>query len=121
MRILPLLLLLFFSGLPVVVLADDLLIFGADWCPRCQELKAAIAADPALVDGYAVSFLDLDDNPELAKGYKIDVVPALLHLQPDGKIRRKVGFKNPAELKRWLKGQNEQPTKFRKFMRQRMD
>jgi thioredoxin-like negative regulator of GroEL len=106
---------------PSVAAADDLLIFSADWCPSCQQLKAAIEQDPALVNGYTVVILDLDKNPDLAKGYKVRTIPALLHLQPDGKIRRKVGFKNAAELKRWLEGHNEQPTKLRKFMRYRLD
>ena len=51
--------------------ADELLIFSADWCPSCQQLKAAIEQDPALVSGYEVVILDLDKNPDLAKGYKM--------------------------------------------------
>lgn len=101
--------------------SDELLIFSADWCPSCQQLKAAIEQDPTLVADYAVVILDFDNNADLAKGYKIRSIPAILHLQSDGKIRRKVGFKNSAEFKRWLEGKDEQPTKFRKFMRYRLD
>ena len=100
--------------------ADELLIFSAGWCPSCQQLKAAIEQDPALAAGYEVVIIDFDKNPDLAKGYKIRSIPAILHLQPDGKIRRKVGFKNAAEFKRWLEGKDEQPTKLRKFMRYRL-
>jgi thioredoxin-like negative regulator of GroEL len=102
------------------VVADELLIFSADWCPSCQQLKAAIKQDPTLVAGYEVVIIDFDKNPDLVKGYKIRSIPAILHLQPDGKIRRKVGFKNAAEFKRWLAGKYEQPTKLRKFMRYRL-
>jgi thioredoxin 1 len=106
-----------FSGLPSAGHGADLLIFSADWCSSCQALKTAIEDDPTLVDGYAVSVIDFDKNADLAKGYKIESIPTLLHLQPGGKIRRKVGFKNTHELKRWLEDKNAQPAKSRRATR----
>ena len=106
---------------PATCHATDLLIFSAEWCSSCLQLKAAIEQDPALVDNYNVVILDFDKNPDLVKSYKIRSIPAILHLRSDGTIRRKIGFKNAAELKRWLEGKDEQPTKLRKFMRYRLD
>lgn len=87
-------------------LAKDLLVFGAEWCPSCLQLKAAIEKDPALVDGFEVSIIDIDQEPELAKTYGVKTVPVLIVLHPDGTMRRKVGFRNAAELKAWLQKQN---------------
>lgn len=80
-------------------------------------LKAAIETDPSLVDGYEINVIDFDKNSDLAKGYKIESIPTLLHLQPNGKIRRKIGFKNVNELRRWLEEKTAAPVKLRRATR----
>lgn len=88
------------------VCAKDLLVFGADWCPGCVQLKAAIEQDPELVDGFEVSLIDIDQEPDIAKVYGVKNIPVLIVLEPGGKLRRKVGFRNVAELRAWLKMTN---------------
>lgn len=93
-----------FSG--SVVCAKDLFIFGAEWCPSCVQLKAAIEQEPALVNGFEVSLIDIDQEPEIAKVYEVKTIPVLIVLEPGGKLRRKVGFRSVAELRAWLKTKN---------------
>lgn len=91
----------------------DLLVFGADWCPSCVQLKAALKNDPTLIKGYRVKIFDLTDAADLAKQYKITAVPALLVFTLDGEIRRKVGFTDAADLRRWLQEKKDQRTRLR--------
>lgn len=86
-------------------LAKDLLVFGAEWCPSCAQLKAAIEKDPSLVDGFEVSIIDIEQEPQLAKTYDVKTVPLLIVLHRDGTLRRKVGFSGAADLKAWLQKQ----------------
>lgn len=91
----------------------DLLIFGADWCPSCAQLKTAIENDPTLIAGYRVKIFDLADDADLASRYKITAVPALLAFTTDGEIRRKIGFNGVSDLRRWLQDKKEQRTRLR--------
>ena len=86
--------------------AKDLFIFSAEWCPNCVQLKNAIEKDPALVVGFDVLLIDIDAEPELAKVYDVKAIPVLIVLEPNGKLRRKIGFTNSADLKKWLKTTN---------------
>lgn len=92
-------LLLFSSSL----VAAELLIFGADWCPSCHKLKAALSAQPELAASYSVTIFDIEKAPDLAKMYGITTVPALLVLKNNGAIKRKIGFTTPDNLKVWLR------------------
>jgi thioredoxin-like negative regulator of GroEL len=91
----------------------DLLVFGADWCPSCVQLKVALENDPTLIKGYRVKIFDLAADADLAKQYKITAVPALLVFTLDGEIRRKVGFTGAADLRRWLQEKKDQRTRLR--------
>ena len=90
------------------VYAEDLtlLIFGAEWCGACKKLEAVIAQEPAIVLGFSVAEFDIDAEPDLAKNYGIRTVPTLIVLEPDGTMRRKVGFTGKADLAQWLRQKN---------------
>lgn len=85
------------------LVAAELLIFGADWCPSCHKLTAALSAQPTLAGNYTVTIFDVEKVPDLAKMYGITSVPALLVLKNNGAIKRKVGFTTPDNLKTWLR------------------
>jgi len=82
--------------------ADDLLVFGADWCPSCVALKAVLAKQPELADGYDLVIIDVDLEPAFAAKYAVKAVPVLVILHADGTIRRTVGFTGVENLKQWL-------------------
>lgn len=85
-------------------LADDLLIVTAAWCSPCQQLHKAIEADPALLDGYTVVYVDFDKDRQTAQAHGVKVVPTLIATDEKGRKRRKVGFQGVSDLRRWLRG-----------------
>ncbi len=83
------------NGLPMVV------DFSAEWCPPCRQLKP-IFADLKKEYAGKVDFvsIDVDNNSELAEQYKIESIPALVYINPDGKeVFRTVGFREGAQIK----------------------
>lgn len=86
--------------------ADELLIFSAKWCGPCRALKKAIEKDPSLVDGFSVHLIDIDENPDAARGYGVKIVPTLVRVTEDGSTLKKVGFTSPADLRQWLQKKN---------------
>ena len=82
------------SGLPVVVKV------GADWCPPCRQMKPVIE-ELAKEEKGKIIFLDLkiDDNRDLAKQYKINLIPTVLFYDRQGKFKGKeVGYMSKEEL-----------------------
>lgn len=86
-----------------VSFAKELLVFSADWCPNCVQLKNAIEKNPALVDGFEVMVIDIDKEPYIANAYGVRKIPVLVVREPGGVLRKKVGFVNEADLKNWLR------------------
>lgn len=85
------------------LMADELLIFSANWCGHCQTLKADLKKDPSLVDGYEWGYIDADQEKELAKRYSVKSLPTLIVLDKDNnEVKRQVGYKGPENLKKWL-------------------
>ena len=105
---------IFVCVLSVSAPAADLFIFGADWCPACRQLKAALDANPDLVAGFdSVQHVDVSANKPLARKYNVSFLPTLIVLDGETVVKRKVGFNGVADLKRWLSSE-EQPGKTRR-------
>ena len=85
------------------LVAAELLIFGADWCPSCHRLTAALSAQPTIAGNYTVTIFYVEKAPDLAKMYNVTTVPAFLVLKNNGAIKRKIGFTTPDNLKTWLR------------------
>lgn len=88
--------------------AEDLtlLIFSAEWCGACKKLETAIAREPEIVLGFSVVKFDIEQEPDLAKNYSVRTLPTLIILEPNGTMRRKVGFAGFVDLKQWLNQKN---------------
>jgi len=80
-----------------------LLIFSADWCGYCQQLKKDM---PNLqeTDRYIVCTIDIEANPELKKKMGIKSLPTSLIIDQtsNNEISRKVGYKTE-DYSRWLR------------------
>ena len=77
---------------------DSLEIYTEPSCAPCQQLKAAVAADPSLLEGYDVTYLRAKDGRR--KGVR--VVPTLIKYRDGKEVDRVSGFGGPESLKRWL-------------------
>lgn len=88
-----------------------LLIFGADWCAPCRQLRSkTLASREFMEQGGAlhVAEIDVDSNSNTARDYDVQAVPTLVILTPENKIvSRREGFMETAELLLWLKESRE--------------
>ena len=90
--------------------ADDkpmLVDFTADWCPPCRELDGRTLVDPRVVAtltrNYVPIKIDVDDQAQLAKAFRVRDLPTLVLLAPNGEeLSRVTGFQPPTAFRRWL-------------------
>lgn len=93
--------------------AEDLYVFVRPGCEPCRKLKAAIEDDSTLVAGYTVRIVETQDEPALAKKYRVKSVPTLVILDDSEKeLRRTTGYTSEANLRAWLDKQQQRRRKW---------
>lgn len=78
------------TGKPILV------DFYADWCMPCQKMKPVFDSLKN-VYGENIDFLsmDVDKHGELAGKYRVEAIPCLVFIAPDGtELYRLVGYQN---------------------------
>ncbi|MFA4843374.1 MAG: thioredoxin family protein [Candidatus Margulisiibacteriota bacterium] len=82
------------SGQPVIAK------LGADWCPPCRAMKPELKALAAEQQGKIVVLdLDIDQNRQLAREYKVNLIPTTLFYSKSGQFKdKKTGFMSKTEL-----------------------
>lgn len=82
-----------------------IIIFGADWCPYCVDLKKD-AKTIKEFDDYIVCFINTDKNKNLSKQFRIRNLPTSVIINNKGKEQsRKIGYKNK-DYAKWIAEQN---------------
>ena len=77
--------------------------FWAEWCGPCKMLTPVIEELAGEHPEIAVAKVNVDECPELAMGYRISAIPALI-LFKDGKaVAQSVGFQPKEALEEMLK------------------
>lgn len=77
--------------------------FWATWCGPCQMLGPVIEEIAGEVTDAKICKLDVDENQELAKEYRVMSIPTLIVFK-DGQIaKREVGAKPKDEILQMLK------------------
>ena len=84
------------SAVPVLV------DFYAEWCGPCGALAPVLEQFARETPGAKVVKVDVDENPELATRYQIEVIPSLLVFRDSRLTQRHVGLANKALLRRLL-------------------
>jgi len=82
------------------------LIFGADWCTWCQEMRKTLADSEVqkALDGYIVYHADSDKEPDLVKQYGVGGIPAYFVVDSSEKIIKDgKGYKETKRFLAWLK------------------
>jgi len=77
--------------------------FYADWCSPCRRLDKETYSDDALSaflnENFVCLKINVDKNRTLALNYKIESIPAIVFVSPDGtEIGRWVSFTPPAKF-----------------------
>ena len=79
---------------PKPVLVD----FWASWCGPCMALAPTIDEVAEEQTAVTVGKVNVDDEPELARQYRIMSIPTLILFKNGEPVRREVGGKSKAEL-----------------------
>ena len=86
------------SELPVVV------DFYADWCGPCKQIAPAIEALSEKWAGQvAFAKVDIEAHPDIAGGYNVSSIPAVLRFEKGEVTRWSLGAKSAYLLERELK------------------
>lgn len=80
-----------------------MLDFWATWCGPCKVIAPAVEELAGEMAGKAkIAKVDVDQNPNLAKEFKIDSIPCLVLIKDGREIDRKIGVTSKADLKAWI-------------------
>lgn len=66
-----------------------MLVFGASWCPPCQELKKHVFTDRRVAEasrGMVNIYVDVDQDRRTAGTYRVRAIPAVFFLSPAGEV-----------------------------------
>ncbi len=85
------------SDVPVMV------DFWATWCMPCRMLAPVIEELAEAADGYKVGKVDVDQEPELARKYRVMSIPAILVFKNGEVAAQTVGFQSKEDLEALLK------------------
>lgn len=72
--------------------------FWATWCGPCQMVGPIVEEVAGEVTNAKVCKIDVDEQPELARQYRVMSIPTLMVFKNGEVVKREVGAKVKAEL-----------------------
>jgi|APGre2960657404_1045060.scaffolds.fasta_scaffold59797_2 thioredoxin-related protein len=80
---------------------EVLVIFTANWCDYCNQMKKDLEYCQEL-EGMIVCFVNIDKNPELKQEYKVRSIPDYFLLKDKIEIKRQKGYYGKKDFLKWL-------------------
>ena len=78
--------------------------FSATWCGPCQMLAPILDELSGEVDSVDFYNVDVDENPDLAREFRIMNIPAVVALKDGQIVGQQIGFVPKEELKNFVEG-----------------
>lgn len=72
--------------------------FWATWCGPCQMVGPIIEEVASEVTNAKVCKIDVDEQPELARQYRVMSIPTLMVFKDGQAVKREVGAKSKSEI-----------------------
>lgn len=103
MRKIVLVFLLFLCSIPAY--ADDIWIFSTSWCKPCKDLKSLLKTYHKTLEqqGHRLTFIDIDNDPELKREYNIDSVPTTIVFSDTNKEKGRMEGYSKTVWQSWIK------------------
>lgn len=78
--------------------------FSATWCGPCQMLAPILDELSGEVDYVDFYNVDVDENPDLAREFRIMNIPAVVALKDGQIVGQQIGFVPKEDLKNFVEG-----------------
>lgn len=78
--------------------------FSATWCGPCQMLAPILDELSGEVDFVDFYNVDVDENPDLAREFRIMNIPAVVALKDGQIVGQQIGFVPKEDLKNFVEG-----------------
>lgn len=78
--------------------------FSATWCGPCQMLAPILDELSGEVDSVDFYNVDVDENPDLAREFRIMNIPAVVALKDGLIVGQQIGFVPKEDLKNFVEG-----------------
>ena len=78
--------------------------FSATWCGPCQMLAPRLDELSGEVDSVDFYNVDVDENPDLAREFRIMNIPAVVALKDGQTVGQQIGFVPKEDLKNFVEG-----------------
>ena len=78
--------------------------FSATWCGPCQMLAPILDELSGEVDSVDFYNVDVDENPDLAREFRIMNIPAVVDLKDGQIVGQQIGFVPKEDLKNFVEG-----------------
>ena len=78
-----------------------ILYFSATWCGPCKQLAPTI--NNLVAEGFPITKIDVDSNPDLSAQYSIRSIPTMVVLDENGiEVNKVSGARSSDEIKNLL-------------------
>lgn len=78
--------------------------FSATWCGPCQMLAPILDELSGEVDSVDFYNVDVDENPDLAREFRIMNIPAVVALKDGQIVGQQIGFVPKEDMKNFVEG-----------------
>lgn len=81
---------------------EIVVIFSAEWCGHCRQLKKDIENNSSILEDKIVCIIDISKEKNLSRKYKVKNIPDCRIIKNNIEIKKTIGYSGIDEFKKWL-------------------